>query len=403
MMTYNPNFNPIPIIEFVISTGYKDVPDFNEDGKPSSRRTTAMHHAARYNYYYDNIVSDLFQIYDRFDVNYTDERGLTHFHIACEYGLDDVVKKFLELGQDPNIIERKRGDTPLHLALSQDEIEVAKLLLESGANPNLANIDLLTPLHVLCKDCYDDYEMVELFFEINDEVNQLVQVDALDTFGRTPLQWAVARIAPNTVDVLLDRGADMSSFVFPNQSYFGEEIEPHLAEVSLNFKLRLASGALAVAESLEKRGYELVRSDALKIMTLFSKYGWFEKSADYDEYWYDDEEFVSEAKKIMMNPSLCLYDLIRLRPKEATKLLTYKDCSGFRHSDKLSKLPEKHKEACATHLLEKLPRRFFQRWALDPFLELTRYELPILCCEIIIEQLKNEDLWHICLTTAGKI
>ncbi|KAL7295211.1 hypothetical protein TKK_0011517 [Trichogramma kaykai] len=35
--------------------------------------------------------------------------GCTHFHVACEYGLEDVVQKFLELGQDPNLLVQKTG------------------------------------------------------------------------------------------------------------------------------------------------------------------------------------------------------------------------------------------------------------------------------------------------------
>uniref|UniRef100_A0ABD2XCQ8 Uncharacterized protein n=1 Tax=Trichogramma kaykai TaxID=54128 RepID=A0ABD2XCQ8_9HYME len=56
------------------------------------------------------------------------------------------------------------------------------------------------------------------------------------------------------------------------------------------------------------------------------------------------------------------------------------------------------------HLCEKLSRRFFRRYALDSFLDLTRYQLPILCCEMILdESLINKDLYHICLAAAGQI
>ncbi|KAL7302618.1 hypothetical protein TKK_0004680 [Trichogramma kaykai] len=58
---------------------------------------------------------ELFKIYDRFDVNYVDETGLSHFHLACvSPKCRDVVRKFLELGQDPNLVWPLTADRPLH-------------------------------------------------------------------------------------------------------------------------------------------------------------------------------------------------------------------------------------------------------------------------------------------------
>uniref|UniRef100_A0ABD2WLH0 Uncharacterized protein n=1 Tax=Trichogramma kaykai TaxID=54128 RepID=A0ABD2WLH0_9HYME len=87
----------------------------------------------------------------------------------------------------------------------------------------------------------------------------------------------------------------------------------------LGFKLSLASKIVVLVERLKKREYEFDRNNTLDIMGLFAKYGLFEKSVDLDEYWYDDEEFVGKSKEIMVNPSLSLHDLIRLRPEEAAK------------------------------------------------------------------------------------
>uniref|UniRef100_A0ABD2WV86 Uncharacterized protein n=1 Tax=Trichogramma kaykai TaxID=54128 RepID=A0ABD2WV86_9HYME len=54
-------------------------------------------------------------------------------------------------------------------------------------------------------------------------------------------------------------------------------------------------------------------------------------------------------------------------------------------------------KACIAHLREKILRRFFQRWTVNPFWELIRHRLPILCCDMIIEELTNQDLYNICL------
>ncbi|CAB0042007.1 unnamed protein product [Trichogramma brassicae] len=474
--------DPDPLVHFVINSGYKDEPVIGEGGKPSSRRTTPIHHA--------------------FDVNYTDEDGLTHLHAACKSGCTDAVKKFLEVSQDPNCIVPKTGDSPLHLAARNGSKEVTLLLLRNGANPNLANEKGLTPLHIICEHPFITEEILknlaveegftplqftckktsrndlpelflkindelnqlvkvdardnkgrtplhlalerenndvvkyvlkrgadpnltdeegftplhvtckktsrndlpELFLKINDELNQLVKVDARDNEGRTPLQWAVSNFTPDVIDVLLDHGADLSNFVFPS-SFESTYRTPMLLSNALQLKLSLVSGLLACVERLEKRGYELTRNDVLKIVEFFIEHKLFGKSTDLDDNWFDDEEFAEEAKQNMITSSLSFYDLIQLQPEEVTKLLTPEDFYNLTETEELWwYLPEEGPttEACARCMCEKISRRFFRRWALYPLLELTKYQLPILCCNMIIERLMNEDLSNICLAAAGR-
>uniref|UniRef100_A0ABD2WV71 Uncharacterized protein n=1 Tax=Trichogramma kaykai TaxID=54128 RepID=A0ABD2WV71_9HYME len=461
-----------PVINFVINSGYKDEPEVDEYGKPLLRRATPVHLAIGNLRYH--LIPDLFKIYDKFDVNYTDDDGYTHFHIACEAGCYDV-KKFLELGQDPNCIVPKTGESPLHLALRAQNKELAILLLRSGANPNLANKDGATPLHIICQGYFNIENMTEIlfeinsnksqtlqfnartkngdtplhfamqnsnrkmiefllrngadpnmvnnegftplqgflncslfgdannslrrFFKINGELNQLVQVDAKDKLGRTPLQLAIVNLMPHCIDVLLEFGADVSSFVFPTESYFTERYKN--MDNSFEFRLKLVSCLLIIVERLERRGYQMDRNNALAIMQLFAKQSLFEKSTDLEKYWVN-EEFTGKAKEMMITSSLSLYDVIQLRPEEAVKLFTLEDYYEFASSENLWRLPGKGPviEACARCLCEKISRGFCRRWAVDFFLELTKYQLPILCCEIIIDKLMNEDLINICLAAA---
>ncbi|XP_023313430.1 ankyrin repeat and protein kinase domain-containing protein 1-like [Trichogramma pretiosum] len=461
-------------IDFLINTGYKDEPDVDEDGKPLLLRTTAVHHLVERELV-ANIDDRLFQIY-KFDVNYTDKDGLTHFHVACYFGHHDYVKTFLELGQDPNCIVQKTGDSPLHVALEScfdsisvielllrygadpnwankegstplhliDEYDVAEvffrindercqvlqidardedgntplhmaayrgdkqlatILLKNGANPNLANENSVTPLHVLSEK--NNLAMIKLFFKINDELNQFVKIDAKDKFGQTPLQWAVASLSPDVIDVHLDRGADLSSFVFPSTSDF-EKFFLYVDDYGpgrYDEYLYRTLAALSTVELLENRGYELKRSDALAIMTFLVKHilrcNGDNSYEDEDKKEAKVKKSMAELKKIIVSPNLSLYDLIRLRPKEAAKQLTYKDCYELLRSGKSFKILSRLNEACFVHLCEKLSRGFFQRWALYPFWELIRYRLPILCCEMIVEQLMNQDLCNICLAAAS--
>ncbi|CAB0032597.1 unnamed protein product, partial [Trichogramma brassicae] len=197
-----------------------------------------------------------------------------------------------------------------------------------SADPNLSNAEGSTPLHVIC-DKWFDAGLAKLFFEINDRKQQTVHINAVDNKGRTPLQLAVNNLLLGVVDLLLDRGADLSNLTFSSASTLTQEEKGHY------FKLVSASGILAIAERLVKSGYELDRSGALSIMKFFAKYELLCSSMNFENYLHEDE-FTSEAKEIMVKPSLSLYDLLQLRPAEAAKLLTYRDYFDFANcSEKL--------------------------------------------------------------------
>uniref|UniRef100_A0ABD2WGB4 Uncharacterized protein n=1 Tax=Trichogramma kaykai TaxID=54128 RepID=A0ABD2WGB4_9HYME len=108
-------------IDFVVRTGYKDEPIVGIDDKPLSRRTTEVHRLAYVKLVsnvFHNLFGVLFEICDKCHVNYVDgEFSITHFHAACRLGCEDVVVKFLELGQDPNCLVPKVDISPLHMAL----------------------------------------------------------------------------------------------------------------------------------------------------------------------------------------------------------------------------------------------------------------------------------------------
>ncbi|CAB0042286.1 unnamed protein product [Trichogramma brassicae] len=212
------------------------------------------------------------------------------------------------------------GNTSLHLALFHGNKGMAELLLRNGSDPNLSDAEGSTALHFICKDYYHKLgEFVELFFKICDDNRQFVQIDAQDKLGRTPLQWAVANVKPLVVNLLLYRGAEMSRFVFPTESFYGARFNPKINYAS-GIKLIRASGALLTIEILESAGYELEWSDALTVMKFFAKHRLFEENLE--KLWYDDVMVASYAKKLGVFPNLSLYDLIRMRPEEAeTQLL----------------------------------------------------------------------------------
>ncbi|CAB0029590.1 unnamed protein product [Trichogramma brassicae] len=197
--------------------------------------------------------------------NLTNDEGDIALHIICSKEFDkDLVSMLFELsdeGNQPIQVDAQNdwGTTPLQLALQCGHKNWAEFLLRRGANPRLANKEGLSPLHAICAR-NDDDDLVEIFLNINDEIQQTIQVDARDKKGRTPLQLAVANLLPHVVDVLLDHGADLSSFVFPTESDFDEKFKwPSYDTYS---KLSKCSCIFIVIENLEKRGYELQRIEA---------------------------------------------------------------------------------------------------------------------------------------------
>ncbi|CAB0035928.1 unnamed protein product [Trichogramma brassicae] len=334
------------------------------------------------------------------DPNLANKEGSTALHRIEKRAVDDFMMKFfIKINEDTNRrllvdAQDKNGDTPLHLAVRYSKKKSIESLLRYGADANLANEEGLTPLHIICIQDIFQTASAEIFFKTCDEMKQKVQVNARDKKGRTPLQLAVATFKAPVVDAILNHDADLSSFVFPTESYFDEILSRNSFKWSQYYQLKLASGALAVVEHLEKRGYELDRDDALMIMKLFAKCGLFETSARLEK------NHQEAAKKVRFDTSLSLHDLIKLRPKEAKKLVAHSDCNQL--VNKMLKLPWKSRDACAAPLCDMLMRGFLLDWALDSFVELIHCRLPTLCCDMIIEQLRNKDLYHICLAAAGR-
>ncbi|KAL7300119.1 hypothetical protein TKK_0007126 [Trichogramma kaykai] len=168
----------MPILIFADRAGYKDVFESDENGEPMLHHSTPVHKVAstKYEDSFDDqkgmlVYPGLFEIYYRFEANYVDkETGLTHLHLISEWGLAELVQKFLDSGQDPNCVGHKTGDTPLHRVLRRQEVRrgflhcpsiqdrpmVVRSLLAHGADPNAANNKGETPLHLLCQKNEND-------------------------------------------------------------------------------------------------------------------------------------------------------------------------------------------------------------------------------------------------------
>ncbi|CAB0030145.1 unnamed protein product [Trichogramma brassicae] len=295
----------------------------------NAKGETPLHHICSRDY--DDDVFDaakmLFDISDEKQktilVDAQDNRGWTPLHSAATMGHAHLIKLLLERGANPNSTNKdgetplhkicelcengliegevkmcmdsfhevkqrvqadvrdKKGNTPLHRALDRGYQNWIEWLLRIGADPNCANKDGETALHIIIRNTalykLFDEESVEKFFKIIDDEQLTVQIDVKDNSGRTPLQCAVANLLPEVVGVLLDRGADLSNFVFPTLSReFGKNRE---------WRLTVPCKAVGVVEQLKRRGYELDPSDARTIMKFFSKHRWIEMSVNFKKHW----------------------------------------------------------------------------------------------------------------------
>uniref|UniRef100_A0ABD2XR05 PRANC domain-containing protein n=1 Tax=Trichogramma kaykai TaxID=54128 RepID=A0ABD2XR05_9HYME len=337
------------------------------------------------------------------DPSLANAEGLTPLHIICQrFENRDLLKLFFKLIDEIEKtvqidVRDNEGNTPLHLAIFSGNALMVKSLLRRGADPSLANAEGLPPLHLIARrNILGD--MIRIFLSINGERQQTVRIDARENLGRTALEWAVASCLPMAVKSLLDCGADVSSFVFPTPSdcdvYASiDDLDDDdsdddnfdnfaLDKICYLTKLAAATGLLAIVELLETRGYIMNGDDALKLMGFFDKYGLYE-STDFLTSKEVDDLVDSIFEEIAENPK-------------------YMDDYKLASSYKLPELPQESREACSLRLCEKISTKFFRDWALDSFLQLIHYRLPIECCGMIMEELKNKDLFNICLAAAGR-
>ncbi|XP_014231294.2 uncharacterized protein LOC106655425 [Trichogramma pretiosum] len=389
-----------PFIRFAIMSGYRDKPRLRLNGAPLLSRCTALHLLAARDTAYCSSWA-LFAIYDRWDVNYRDQTGFTHFHAACKLGFHGAVRQFIKRGRvDPNEPVLCTGDGPLHLAIRHERSLVFRELLLSGANPNLADARGETPLHLACRKP-DDGAWARLVLGLS---NRALNVNAEDGEGRTPLHWAVTNLLPDVIKKMLDRGLRLPGpFAFPEEPHF----YPRFAESrggGDRFAARLAAATLGVVEIFASRGF--TRIPALTFLNVFNSHGLLERSARALSTWHghEEEEFASAASELRIDSSFSLYDLIRMRPAEAARArVAWQDYYEFACSSQLWQLPERHWEACSLRICEIIARRLCQRLAMWRFCRITLYGLPLDVARAILDSMTARDLYDFCMAARTQI
>ena len=131
------------------------------------------------------------------DVNAKGNDDKTPLHCASN---ERVVLILLYHGADPNA-QNSYTRTPLHQAVKSRRPEVVHTLLDQGAEPNSPDIERWTALHLASEAGYTT-EGVRLLLRRNSDVH------ARDCWGLTPFEVASANRRRDTMDLLLERGAE---------------------------------------------------------------------------------------------------------------------------------------------------------------------------------------------------
>ncbi|KAL7302538.1 hypothetical protein TKK_0005175 [Trichogramma kaykai] len=241
-LVYNPCEPGVAyFIWYVIRSGYVGEPELDADGRPVTRRGTALHEALRCDRRFfrcliiNETVPGLFDIYPRFEANYVDEDGLTHFHAACRLGRVNMVERFLDAGADPNCrASSGSGLTALHFALQTDILgdrrSVLNLLLKRGADPNLADARGRSPLHVICSEFGYDWFLTKMVDGLCKKEYKPLRVNARDDNDDTPLGLAL-RCGYKQVAYLLRKYDDGST---PTDIAPEETISRKMARLSVD-------------------------------------------------------------------------------------------------------------------------------------------------------------------------
>src|SRR6185369_17303736 len=117
--------------------------------------------------------------------------------LSARLGHVKVVDLVLEYGADYSAVDHPSKHTAMEYAVSNGNAEVVRSLLAAGAKPIVRRLSFDRDGGSTAR------EIVRMLLERGFDINKR------DDWGRTPLMWAAARAPLETVQFLIDSGADV--------------------------------------------------------------------------------------------------------------------------------------------------------------------------------------------------
>lgn len=155
---------------------------------------------------------------DVIDLFSQDKDGDTNLHVAIIQREAYIVMNMIALAPHRDWLNTSNGllQTPLHLAVITRQVDVVRRLVTSGASPDVRDIYGNTPLHIACREGYDDIvecllTPVKVEEVIDLKLPHIPQDLSLKNYeGHTCLHLAAMETSLRVMDLLLSAGANIN-------------------------------------------------------------------------------------------------------------------------------------------------------------------------------------------------
>lgn len=132
--------------------------------------------------------------------------GETALMGAASLGHGEVVDLLLAHGADVVVVDSRTNWSAIDYALARVHAPVVRSLLSVGARPTFEHLNFSIDGGAAAR------EVVRLL------VAHGVDINSIDTWGRTPLMWAAEYAEGETVQLMIDLGADVNRVSEPNMN-----------------------------------------------------------------------------------------------------------------------------------------------------------------------------------------
>ena len=166
------------------------------------------------------------------DTDDADTEGFTMIHYACQYGQAEIVKLLLE--RNPDSVNRVSnvGETPLMMAARASNLLIVKQLRAAGAEVGCSNAKGVTALHLAA--ILGNVSLGKTLLAAG------ADIDAKTLDGQTPLMYAVIRGKSEFAQMLVLESADVNAV----DNYQGSALSyAILAELPQTVELLIEAGA----------------------------------------------------------------------------------------------------------------------------------------------------------------